>query len=57
MSNEPRSKFLILECSCGNEQTVFGKTATKIKCSSCNKLIAKSSGGKTVVLAKVKKVI
>lgn len=57
MINQPSSKFLKVACSCGNEQVIFGKASLKIKCDSCNKLIAKPSGGKTIVLAKVKEVL
>jgi ribosomal protein S27E len=57
MSKEPSSNFLKVECSCCNEQVIFGKVASKVKCSVCNKPLTKPSGGKTVVLAKVVKVI
>lgn len=56
MSN-PSSKFLKVKCSCGEEQVIFGKTASKVKCGSCKKLIAKPSGGKTIVLARVEEVL
>jgi small subunit ribosomal protein S27e len=49
------SKFLRVICpECSKEQVIFGKAASRIKCNSCNKLIAKPSGGKTIVMAKVK---
>lgn len=55
---ESVSKFLKVTCpSCNNEQVIFGKVSSKVKCLSCNKLIAKPSGGKSVVMAKVKEVL
>lgn len=56
--NSPKSKFLKVNCpGCEAEQIVFGKVSSKVKCNACKKLIAKPSGGKTVVLAKVKEVL
>jgi len=58
MIKGPSSKFLRVVCaSCGNEQVVFGKVASKVKCISCKKLLAKPSGGKTIILTKVKEVL
>lgn len=55
---EPTSRFLRISCpGCSNEQIVFGKVASKVKCKSCKKLIIKPSGGKSVVLAPVKEVL
>lgn len=54
---EPTSKYLRVECECGNKQLIFGKVSSKVKCSKCSKLIAKPSGGKTIVLSKVKEVL
>jgi small subunit ribosomal protein S27e len=57
MSDGPKSKFLKVKCSCGNNQVVFGKASTKVKCLSCGKLLVKPSGGKSVVTAKVEEII
>jgi small subunit ribosomal protein S27e len=55
---EPSSKFLKITCpNCSNEQVIFGKVSSKVKCLSCKKMIAKPSGGKTIVMAKVKEVL
>ena len=55
---EPESKFIKLRCpKCRNEQIVFGKSASKIKCLVCGKLLAEPSGGKTRVKARVLEVL
>jgi len=51
-------KFLKIACPrCQNEQMIYGKSSTKIKCDFCNKLLVKTTGGKTKVKAKIKEVI
>lgn len=58
MTKKTTSKFLKVICpECNKEQVIFGKATSKINCNSCSKLIAKPSGGKTIVLAKVKEVL
>lgn len=55
---EPKSKFIKLRCpKCKNEQIVFGKSASKIKCLVCDKLLAEPTGGKTRVKARVLEVL
>jgi small subunit ribosomal protein S27e len=53
------SSFLRVKCAdCGNEQIIFGKGASKgIKCLVCDKQIAKSTGGKTLVTTEVVEVV
>ncbi len=52
-----KSKFVQIVCSrCGNEQVVFGKASTKVKCLKCNKLLVKNSGGKIKIKAIVREV-
>ncbi|MEM4330981.1 MAG: 30S ribosomal protein S27e, partial [Candidatus Pacearchaeota archaeon] len=47
-----KSKFLRVRCSkCKNEQIVFGKASTKVKCLKCNKVIAIPSGGNVKIRA------
>lgn len=48
-----KSKFLKVKCGCGNEQIIFNKATTKIKCLKCKKPIAKPKGGKAEILAEV----
>ncbi len=47
------SKFLRVRCECGNEQIIFSKASTEIKCLKCKKVLAKPGGGKAEILAKV----
>ncbi len=55
---EPESKFIKLRCpKCKNEQIVFGKSATVVKCLVCEKVIAEPSGGKAKVKARVLEVL
>jgi len=55
---EPKSKFIKLRCpKCKNEQIVFGKSASTIKCLVCGKVLAEPTGGKTKVKARVLEVL
>ncbi|MCX8158914.1 MAG: 30S ribosomal protein S27e [Candidatus Pacearchaeota archaeon] len=52
------SKFLEIFCPrCKKQKIVFGKSSTKVKCEKCNYLLLKTSGGKSKIRAKVRKVI
>ena len=43
----PKSKFLRVKCpQCKNEQIVFNKAATEVKCLVCGKKLVKPQGGK-----------
>lgn len=58
MKENPDSKFIKLRCSkCKNEQIVFGKSASKVECLVCGKLLADPSGGKTVVKTRILEVL
>jgi small subunit ribosomal protein S27e len=49
-----KSKFLKVKCSkCKNEQIIFEKSASNVTCSVCKEILAKSTGGKSNVIAKV----
>ena len=49
-----RSKFLKVNCSkCKNEQVVFNKAASSVKCLVCGAELAEPKGGKSKVKAKV----
>ncbi len=51
---ETKSRFLRVKCSdCGNEQIIFGCAASDIKCLVCDKLLAESTGGKTVIKTQI----
>jgi small subunit ribosomal protein S27e len=50
MKTEPLSKFISVKCTdCGNTQTIFDRSNTKISCTVCGSTIATPSGGKAVV--------
>ncbi len=51
---ETKSKFVRVKCNdCGNEQVIFNKAKTVIKCLVCDKLLAAPKGGKTDIKAQV----
>jgi len=55
---EPKSKFIKLRCpKCKNEQIVFGKASSRIKCLVCGKILAEPSSGKIRVRARVLEVL
>ncbi len=55
---EPTSKFVRVICNnCKNEQIIFGKASTNVKCLKCGKVLVKSRGGKAAIRAKVKEVL
>jgi small subunit ribosomal protein S27e len=55
---EPTSKFIKIRCpKCKNEQITFGKTATKVDCLVCGKILAEPTGGKSRVKARVLEVL
>lgn len=51
-------EFLKVICPrCRRNQIVFGKSSYEVKCSGCNYLLTKSTGGKAKVRAQVKEVL
>jgi small subunit ribosomal protein S27e len=52
--SKTRSRFLNVKCNdCGNEQVIFGASASNVKCLVCEKPLAKSTGGKTQVKTQI----
>ena len=52
------SKFVKIRCpKCKNEQVLFGKVATEVKCLVCGAELAKPTGGKSNVKARVLEVL
>jgi small subunit ribosomal protein S27e len=50
----PTSRFLKVVCSkCKNEQIIFNKAATRVKCLVCGNELAEPTGGKAKIKAKV----
>ncbi len=55
---EPSSKFVKVRCpKCKNEQIIFGKATTEIKCLVCGKIIADPTGGKTRIKSRILEVL
>ncbi len=55
---KPKSKFLKVECGkCKNEQNIFNKASTEVKCLVCGSLLGVPTGGKSVIKAKIKEVL
>lgn len=55
---EPSSKFVKLRCNkCKNEQIIFGKSTTEVKCLVCNQVIASPSGGKAKIKARILEIL
>lgn len=58
MVNTQKGKFLKICCPrCKKCQTVFGKSATLVKCDNCNYLLLETKGGKSRIRAQIKEVI
>lgn len=51
---ETKSKFIKVKChECGNEQILFGRAATEIKCMKCSAVLAQPTGGKAAIRAEI----
>jgi len=52
------SKFVRVKCSkCKSSQIIFGKSSSRVRCVSCNGIIAEPAGGKTKIRARVEEVL
>ena len=50
MRSMPKSKFLKVRCKkCRNEQIVFNKAATVVKCLVCEAVLAEPTGGLAII--------
>ncbi len=54
---EPSSKFVKVRCRCKNEQIIFGKASTEVKCLVCGQIVSAPMGGKANIKAKVLEVL
>ncbi|MFP4403939.1 MAG: 30S ribosomal protein S27e [Nanoarchaeota archaeon] len=55
---EPTSKYIKVRCpKCKNEQIIFGKSSSNIKCLVCSKVISEPNGGKAKIKARVLEVL
>ncbi|MCL5420433.1 MAG: 30S ribosomal protein S27e [Candidatus Parvarchaeota archaeon] len=47
-------KFSKVRCiKCKNEQVIFTRASTEVRCLVCNEILAKPTGGKVKILAEV----
>jgi small subunit ribosomal protein S27e len=55
---QAKSRFLRVKClNCGNQQIVFGCSATDVECLVCGKTLLQSTGGKARILTKILEVL
>lgn len=55
---QDRSKFLRVKCSkCKNEQIVFNRCATIVKCLVCDSIVAEPTGGRANIHANIVQVL
>lgn len=55
---EPTTKFLKVACGkCKNEQVIFNKPASVVKCLVCGETLAEPTGGKGRIKSKVLQVM
>lgn len=55
---QPKSRFLRVKClNCGNQQIIFGCSATDVECVVCGKTLLQSTGGKARILTKILEVL
>ena len=46
-------RFLKVKCKCKNEQVIFGKPSTVVRCLVCQEVLARPTGGKADITTKV----
>lgn len=50
----PKYGFVKVKChECGTEATVYGRSATEIKCKKCSEVIVIPRGGKSAIKAEI----
>ncbi len=55
---EPKSKFIKVRCpKCKNEQIIFGKSSSEIKCLVCGKVLAEPTSGKSRIKSRILEVL
>lgn len=55
---QPKSRFLLVQCpDCENRQIIFDHASIVVRCLVCNRVLARPTGGKAVVEAKVLEVL
>ena len=54
MEVKKKSGFVKVKChNCQNEQVIFGRAATEVKCIKCNEVLAVPRGGKAAIKAEI----
>lgn len=51
------SKFLKVQCDCGNEFVTFGDSKTQVNCPKCGNVCLKPSGGRAEVGCRILEVL
>ena len=52
--DKKKSGFIKVKChNCGNEQIIFGRASTRVKCLKCGEELALPRGGKAAVKAEI----
>ncbi|MDI6825669.1 MAG: 30S ribosomal protein S27e [Candidatus Aenigmarchaeota archaeon] len=55
---QPKSKFLKVQCfTCKNEQIIFNKASADVKCLVCGNILARATGGMSIIKSKILKVL
>ena len=55
---EPKSKFIKVRCpKCKNEQIIFGKSSSTVKCLVYGKVLAEPVGGKAKIKSRILEVL
>ena len=53
-----KSKFVKVRCTkCKNEQIIFGKSSTTVKCLACAEVMSEPAGGKAVIKARILEIL
>jgi small subunit ribosomal protein S27e len=56
--NETKSRFIKVRCpKCKNEQIIFGKSTSIVKCLVCDKALSEPTGGKGRIKARILEVL
>lgn len=51
------SKYLKVQCDCGNEQIIFGDAKSKVKCNKCAKPLVLPRGGRAGINCRILEVL
>ena len=54
---QPRSRFLKVQCECGNVQEIFSHSTSTVECRVCGKTLTETRGGKAKLFAEVIEVL